>query len=77
MEDGDHGEYVQIHGVLRAWGNDGGKESLNSKQYGTDWKKEGREGKDTAQEAGKVLSRMGRAQGQDGETGAQQRVGKS
>lgn len=53
MEDGDHGEYAPIHGVLRAWGNDRGKESLNSKQYGTDWKKEGREGKDTAQEAGR------------------------
>lgn len=61
----------------RVWENDGWKESLNSKQYGTDWKEEGREGKDTAQEAGTVLSRMGRAQGQDGETGAQQRVGRS
>lgn len=61
----------------RVWENDGWKESLNSEQYGTDWKEEGREGKDTAQEAGMVLSRMGRAQGQDGETGAQQRVGRS
>lgn len=40
-----------------------GKESLNSKQYGTDWKKEGREGKRHCTGSREVLSRMGRAQG--------------
>lgn len=55
-------EYAKIHGVLRAQGNDG--KSLNSKQYGTDWKKEAEE-KDTAAmgKQGSAIQDMSRAQG--------------
>lgn len=44
-------------------GDDTGKDPLNSKCCGTDGKEEGREGKDTAQEEGKGLSRVGGAYG--------------